>query len=71
LILLLGGLVELTTDEVADLRALLNGWEVPARIATRARMVLWRSEGRQMQEVAVLARGVAPDGGLVAGPVCG
>ncbi len=52
---MLAGLVELTTGEVADLRALINSRDVPARIATRARMVLWRSEGRQKQEVAVLA----------------
>jgi transposase len=55
LILLLAGAVELTTSEAADLRALTNGRDVPARIATRARMVLWRAEGRQKQEVAVLA----------------
>jgi transposase len=55
LILLLAGVVELTGSQVADLRALTNGREVPARIATRARMVLWRAEGRQKQEVAALA----------------
>jgi transposase len=55
LILLLTGAVELTTSEWADLRALVNSRDVPARIATRARIVLWRSEGRQKQEVAALA----------------
>jgi transposase len=53
--LLLAGVMELTTSEEADLRALTNSRDVPARIATRARIVLWRSEGRQKQEVAALA----------------
>ena len=48
-------MVELTRSQEADLRALTNSRYVPARIATRARIVLWRSEGRQKQEVAALA----------------
>lgn len=48
-------MVELTTSQEADLRALVHGWDVPARIATRARIVLWRAEGRPKQEVAALA----------------
>lgn len=47
--------VELTTSQAADLRVVINSREVPARIATRARIVLWRAEGRQKQEVAALA----------------
>src|SRR4051812_27344158 len=34
--------------------------EVSAAIATRARIVLWRAEGRQKQEVAALAGGSRP-----------
>lgn len=47
--------VELTTDEEADLRGLVSSRDVPARIATRARIVLWWAEGRQKKEVAALA----------------
>jgi transposase len=47
--------VELTVDERAELRALLNSADVPATVATRARIVLWRAENRQKQEVAALA----------------
>lgn len=47
--------VELTTSELLELRALTNGRDVPARIATRARIVLWRAEGRQKKDVAALA----------------
>lgn len=38
--------VYLTTDERAELRALINGADVSAKVATRARIVLWRAEGR-------------------------
>ena len=34
---------------------MVNSSEVSAAIATRARIVLWRAEGRQKQEVAALA----------------
>jgi transposase len=47
--------VELTTGELTDLRALTNSRDVPARIATRARIVLWRAEGRLKKDVAALA----------------
>jgi hypothetical protein len=47
--------VELTVDQRAELRAMVNASEVPASEATRARIVLWRAEGRQKKEVAVLA----------------
>src|SRR5437764_13247140 len=47
--------MELTVDECAELRALVNSADVPATVATRARIVLWRAENRQKQEVAALA----------------
>jgi transposase len=47
--------VELTTDQRAELLAMVNASEVPASVATRARIVLWRAEGRQKREVAALA----------------
>jgi transposase len=47
--------VELTAEERAELRALVNSADVPASVATRARIVLWRAEDRQKQEVAALA----------------
>lgn len=53
--LVLTGLVELTSDERAELRALVNCPDVPASVATRARIVLWRAENRQKREIAALA----------------
>jgi transposase len=53
--LVLAGGVELTVDQRSELRALVNASEVPASVATRARIVLWRAEGRQKREVAELA----------------
>jgi len=47
--------VELAEDQIAELRALVNSRDVPATIATRARIVLWRAEGRRRNETAVLA----------------
>jgi transposase len=47
--------MELTVDDRAELRALVNSADVPATVATRARIVLWREENRQKQEVAALA----------------
>ena len=47
--------MELTADERAELRALVNSAEVPATVATRARIVLWRSERRPKKQVAELA----------------
>lgn len=52
---MLTGSVELSTDEEAELRALTNSRDVPARVATRARIVLWCVEGRRKKEVALLA----------------
>ncbi|MGW4466682.1 IS630 family transposase [Micromonospora sp. NPDC004704] len=47
--------MELTSGEQAELRALVNSAEVSAVIGTRARIVLWRAEGRRKKEIAVLA----------------
>jgi transposase len=51
----LAGGVELTVDQQAELRALVNASDVPASVATRARIVLWLAEDRQKKEVAELA----------------
>ena len=42
-------------EQQAELRALVNSPDVSAAIATRARIVLWRAEGRLKKEVAALA----------------
>ncbi|HEX3792776.1 MAG TPA: IS630 family transposase [Pseudonocardiaceae bacterium] len=42
-------------DQQAELRALVNSPDVAATVGTRARIVLWRAEGRQKKEVAELA----------------
>jgi transposase len=55
LVLVLAGLVELTDEQRIELRALTNSPDVAATVATRARIVLWRNEGRQKKDVAVLA----------------
>jgi transposase len=47
--------MELTADERAELRALVNSAEAPATVATRARIVLWRAEQRPKKQVAELA----------------
>jgi transposase len=47
--------VELKADEWNELRALINDADTPAPVATRARIVLWRAEGRQKKEIAALA----------------
>jgi transposase len=54
-VVLLTERVELTVGERAELRALVNSPDVPATVATRARIVLWRAENRLKQEVAALA----------------
>jgi hypothetical protein len=50
---MLAGDVELPVDQLVELRAMVNASEVPAPVARRARIVLWRAEGRQKKEVAV------------------
>ena len=47
--------VELAEDQIAALRSLINSRDVPATVATRARIVLWRAEGRRRNETAALA----------------
>jgi transposase len=47
--------MELTTDQQAELRAMVKGADVSATVATRARIVLWCAEGRLKKQVAVLA----------------
>jgi transposase len=47
--------MELSARERVELRALANGSDVSARIATRARIVLWSAEGRMKKDIAVLA----------------
>jgi transposase len=51
----LAGGVELTLDQCSELRALVNASDVPASVATRARIVLWHAEHRQKKEIAELA----------------
>jgi transposase len=48
-------LVELTLEDLAELRAVMSSLDVSALVATRARIVLWHAEGRQKKEVAMLA----------------
>jgi len=52
---MLTGGVELTVDQQAELRGLVNNPDVPATVGTRARIVLWHAEDRQKKEIAVLA----------------
>jgi transposase len=47
--------VMLTDVQTAELRAVINSRDVPAVVATRARIVLWMAEGKRRKDVAVLA----------------
>lgn len=47
--------MELTAEQSAELRDLVNSRDVPASIATRARIVVWKAEGRRRKEIAELA----------------
>jgi transposase len=51
----LAGAVELSVDERAELRAVVNSPDVSAMVATQAQIVLWCAEGRQKKDVAALA----------------
>lgn len=53
--MVLAGGVELTLNQRSELRAMVNSSDVPATVATRARIVLWRAEDRQKKEIAALA----------------
>ena len=44
--------VTLTEDQAAELRALINSRDVPATVATRARIVLWSAEGKRRKDIA-------------------
>jgi transposase len=48
----LAGGVELTAAQQAELRGLVNSPDVPATVGTRARIVLWRAEGKQKKDIA-------------------
>src|SRR3954449_9803972 len=50
----------LSDEQAAELRAVLHSRDVPAVVATRARIVLWMAEGRRRKDVAVLAGGSLP-----------
>jgi transposase len=52
LVVVLDKLVELTTDQLAELQAVVKNADVPAPVATRARIVLWYAEGRLKKQVA-------------------
>jgi hypothetical protein len=45
-------MVELRESDRLELLALLNSTTVSARVATRARIVLWRAEGWLKKDVA-------------------
>jgi transposase len=45
----------LTEEQDAELRALMNSRDVPASVATRARIVVWMAEGKRRKDVAELA----------------
>ncbi len=47
--------MELTSEKRAELAALVRSADVSVSVATRARIVLWRAEGRPKVEVAALA----------------
>lgn len=47
--------VDLSSEQQAELRALINSAEVPAVVGTRARIVLWHAEGRRKKDIAALA----------------
>ena len=48
-------MVELSESERVELLAMLNSTTVSARVATRARIVLWRAEGWLKKDVALRA----------------
>lgn len=47
--------MDLTVDQRAELQAMVRSADVPAMVATRARIVLWWAEGRLKKQVAELA----------------
>ncbi|WP_324612325.1 hypothetical protein [Streptomyces sp. AS58] len=51
--------MDLSSEQMAELRELAGSRDVPADVAIRARIVLWSGEGRRRKDIAELA-GVAP-----------
>ncbi|MFI1358130.1 IS630 family transposase [Streptomyces sp. NPDC020898] len=51
--------MDLSSEQMADLRELANSRHVTADVALRARIVLWSGEGRRRKDIAELA-GVSP-----------
>ncbi|WP_331751751.1 IS630 family transposase (plasmid) [Streptomyces globisporus] len=51
--------MDLTSEQMAELRELAGSRDVPADVALRARIVLWSGEGRRRKDIAELA-GVSP-----------
>jgi hypothetical protein len=49
-----GPVVMLSEERADELWAVLNSRDVPAVVATRARIVLWMAEGRRRRDVAEL-----------------
>jgi len=47
--------VELTGEQVAELRGVANSRDVSGAVATRARIVLWTAEGRRRKDIGALA----------------
>ncbi|MEU4351768.1 helix-turn-helix domain-containing protein [Streptomyces sp. NPDC023838] len=46
--------MELSVEQAAELRELVNSRDAPADIATRGRIVLWPGEGRRRKDIAEL-----------------
>ncbi|MET7931995.1 helix-turn-helix domain-containing protein, partial [Streptomyces sp. NPDC005349] len=46
--------MELSVEQAAELRELVNSRDVPADIAMRGRIVLWSGEGRRRKDIAEL-----------------
>lgn len=53
--MVLAGLVELTVEQDAELRGLVNSQDVSAAVGTRARIVLWCAQGWQKKDIAAWA----------------
>lgn len=51
--------MDLSSEQMAELRELAGSRDVPAVVALRARIVLWSAEGWRRKDIAELA-GVAP-----------
>jgi transposase len=50
--MVLAGWVELTAAQRVELSGLVNSPDVPATVGTRARIVLWRAEGRLKKDIS-------------------